>query len=406
MTLAMKRLTRSGTRVSSPACWAIGLAAAAFLAYYWQREFAPLHFRSLFGAYVIAPAAWLVVAALAIQFVKRLPQEVEGPTRADQRTGFFVAGLIGLFLVSLQLIVGMFGGFGRSPFAHTPDWLVINAFFAGAPLLGIEAARTAFLRYGARYSLSLSLVATSLILAALQFGEHQLLADTFKAKAAFWGGSFLPAAALGLLAGFFAVYLGVRGALLVSAPLTAFMYFSPILPAAEWPIRALAGVAGPALGLWLAESFFEPRENEAARGGGWFSLPSVAWVVTAVIGLVMFWFSFGFFGYLPAFVPSHSMEPVIKQGDLVVTRDISPDDVKVGDIVLYELKGGQRVLHRVVDIRSGENGQRIFIFKGDNNNAEDLFPVEDEQIRTLYIGRVPKIGWLPIKVQKALLSLK
>ncbi len=183
--------------------------------------------------------------------------------------------------------------------------------------------------------------------------------------------------------------------------MTLFTYWSPFLPATEWPILALAGVAGPAVGLWIAESLFEPVE-EVDESPGSFRLPSVTWVLTAVMGLVIFWFSFGFFGYLPAFVPSHSMEPNIHQGDIVLTKNISPDNVRVGDIILYTAPNKQRILHRVIDIKAGENGQRTFIFKGDNNNTSDLYPVKDEQIRSRYLRRVPKAGWLPIKFNQLL----
>ena len=88
---------------------------------------------------------------------------------------------------------------GRTPFDHSPRWLLTNAFFAGCPLLAIECARAAILRVGRRYSLTLALVGSSLGLAAIQFGINQFTQDGFKVQAQFWGASFIPLAALGLL---------------------------------------------------------------------------------------------------------------------------------------------------------------------------------------------------------------
>jgi len=49
-----------------------------------------------------------------------------------------IAALVGLFLVALQVLVGMFANFGTSPFAHSPRWLLINLFFAGSTLAAVE----------------------------------------------------------------------------------------------------------------------------------------------------------------------------------------------------------------------------------------------------------------------------
>lgn len=386
----------------------VSIAVALSLAYYAQREWLPsLGLQTLWSPYFFAPMGWLAAAGVATYWYRRTPAApLSEDTAVDQRTILVIAALLGVFLVSLQFIVGMFSNFGHSPYAHSPRWLAINFLFAGAPLVASEVSRTVLLRIGRRYGLTLALIATSVGFAALQFGQGQFMKDGFGAQAEFWGASFIPAAAMGLLAGFFALYGGWRAAIFVSAPLVAFTYFSPILPSAEWPILALVGVAGPAMGLWIAESMFESPAESADEEQGGIRLPSVAWVLTAVMGLVIFWFSFGFFGYLPAFVPSHSMEPLIQQGDIVLTRNIEPADVKVGDIILYEMANRQRVLHRVMEIGKSESGARYFIFKGDNNGAEDGFPVTDEQIKSRYLLRVPKLGWLPIKFQSALMELK
>ncbi len=375
---------------------AVGLGAL-LLAYWLANEFIPRNVYSLWGPYFLSPMAWLAaaaVAAWALRLQPPLPAE-QRPETLDLRATLIVAALVGLFLVALQFILGMFSEFGRSPYAHTPRWLAINFLFAGSSLLAIEWGRGLFVRASAGRSVTFALVGSTLLFAAMQFPVGRYTGSGFLENIEFWGAYFLPAAALGLVAGFFYIYGGIRAAILVTAPLLAFQYYSPILPSADWPIRALVGVAGPAVGLWIAEGLFAAEEEEVqgfSRG-----LPSIAWVLTAVVALTIFWFSFGFFGYRPAFVPSHSMDPRIKQGDIVLVEPVDADSVKVGDIVLYEMPNRQRVLHRVVEIRTGESGGREYIFKGDNNNTVDLMPVTSDQFIGKYLGRVPKLGWVPIK---------
>ncbi len=79
---------------------------------------------------------------------------------------------------------------------------------------------------------------------------------------------------------------------------------------------------------------------------------------------------------------------------------------RVGDVVLYKMPNRQRVLHRLIAIEAGEDGGRQFIFKGDNNNAADLYPVRDEQIVGRLVFDVPKLGWIPLKFQQGLGKLR
>jgi signal peptidase len=372
------------------------VVAALLLARYVSLTVMPQLTSSMYGPYLFAPMGWLAAGGVGLYFYRQLPQPAGTETTIDRRTVLLVGGLIGCFLVSLQFMTGMVAGFGHSPYAHTPRWLAINLLFAGSILVATEFSRAALLRAIGPRSLTLALVLTTLGLAAVQFTDSQLLQTGLTHGAEFWGSRFIPLAATGLLAGFFVLYGGIFAGLLVSAPLVVFQFYSPVLPSADWPILALAGVAGPAMGLWIAEGLFTADEAPE-ESTGWFHLPSVSWVMTAIIGLAIFWFSFGFFGFRPAFVPSHSMEPLINQGDVVLVGPVHADTVKVGDIVLYEMSNKQRVLHRVVKIDTTAEGGREFYFKGDNNNAEDLLPVTDKQLIGSYIQRVPKIGWVAIK---------
>lgn len=94
---------------------------------------------------------------------------------------------------------------------------------------------------------------------------------------------------------------------------------------------------------------------------------------------------------------SGSMEPIIKVKDAVLVRRCEEDDIKVGDVVTYrsmdEAFYGILITHRVVNIQY-ENGQKIFITKGDNNDTVDRKPITFSQIQGKVAMRIPKIGYL------------
>ena len=105
-------------------------------------------------------------------------------------------------------------------------------------------------------------------------------------------------------------------------------------------------------------------------------------------------------GYVTlAVVEGTSMEPTLQTGDVVVViRRVGPEELSVGDIVVYR-RGGSLVIHRVVSI--GPSG---LVTKGDNNWAPDP-PVPYEAVagKVLSVGgatfRVPLVGYLTLLIR-------
>jgi signal peptidase len=75
-------------------------------------------------------------------------------------------------------------------------------------------------------------------------------------------------------------------------------------------------------------------------------------------------------GYHNLVVMSGSMEPAIHTGDLVIDKEISPLDARVGDVVTFRDPEDPSLLisHRVMKIEIRGNKVR-FTTKGDNSNA-------------------------------------
>jgi signal peptidase I len=93
--------------------------------------------------------------------------------------------------------------------------------------------------------------------------------------------------------------------------------------------------------------------------------------------------------YPMAAVTSSSMWPTLKKGDLIFLKGVDkPEDLKVGDIIGFELDDGGFAIHRIVDI----DGDAITT-KGDANSEADPSISFDR-----VIGRMPKIGGRLVKV--------
>jgi signal peptidase I len=85
-----------------------------------------------------------------------------------------------------------------------------------------------------------------------------------------------------------------------------------------------------------------------------------------------------------------SMEPTFHAGDFLITRDTPAGELAAGDVVLFE-HDGRHVMHRVVSIAPGPNGEAVLTTRGDNNPVDDG-PVPESAL----IGKlVYDLSWLP-----------
>lgn len=105
-------------------------------------------------------------------------------------------------------------------------------------------------------------------------------------------------------------------------------------------------------------------------------------------------------GSTPLAVLSPSMEPTLPVGTLVVVQPSSPESVRLGDVITYQLKPGEPTLvtHRVVEVRSMSNGEYEFLTKGDANGAVDPTVVTEAQLKGKAWYSVPLVGFVSVAV--------
>lgn len=93
------------------------------------------------------------------------------------------------------------------------------------------------------------------------------------------------------------------------------------------------------------------------------------------------------FGYTALRVTTGSMKPTYDVDTLIIVKKVTPETVKENDVISFYSQDpaldGAVNTHRVVEIKE-EDGKRIFVTKGDNNNVVDTYNVESEYL----IGKV------------------
>jgi len=113
-----------------------------------------------------------------------------------------------------------------------------------------------------------------------------------------------------------------------------------------------------------------------------------------VISVFLFILTASFWGWHFDVVPTKSMEPAFNPGGMVVTRPVEPEDIKVGDAILFRepyLEEEARICHRVIDIKEIDS-QLFFQTKGDASEYPDPDLVTPQNFIGKTIFYMPRVG--------------
>jgi signal peptidase len=100
----------------------------------------------------------------------------------------------------------------------------------------------------------------------------------------------------------------------------------------------------------------------------------------------------------PYTVLTGSMTPNYPAGTLVIVKPSDVQQIRIGDVVTYQIASNQPavVTHRVIRIVEPTTADDTisFITKGDANSLPDAKPVKPVQVRGVVWYAVPYIGWV------------
>jgi signal peptidase I len=101
------------------------------------------------------------------------------------------------------------------------------------------------------------------------------------------------------------------------------------------------------------------------------------------------------FGLHTYVVRSGSMSPTIDTGDLVITREISPSEASVGEIVMFKdpERSGNLITHRVRAMHV-RDGRFYFVTRGDANTGFEHWNLPASASLGTVAYRIPKLGYV------------
>jgi len=99
-------------------------------------------------------------------------------------------------------------------------------------------------------------------------------------------------------------------------------------------------------------------------------------------------------GWQSLSIPTGSMRPNIPPGSQVFVHQVSPNSLKVGDVITYKnpLHPKTTISHRIVKVFPITKHMPGFITKGDANETADI-PIAPGSIEGKVVQHVPYLGW-------------
>ncbi len=346
------------------------------------------------GSYLLPSVLWLVMAAGIYYYLPKGRPAIRGRHKALFNWAALLCAIAG---IGSLYAAGLFSGLGKSPYDHSFTGILINIFYLGSTLIGMEMARAYLINNIFKKRSALGVAVTAIIFTFFAFSPGRLFTfETTLDGATFAGNIFLPTLSENLLASYLAFLGGVVPALIYRGLMLAAQWFAPILPDLSWLVKAVVGTFIPAFCMVLLHQLHQTEVLRVRRKKD--TENPAGWVTVSAISVLVVWFAVGVFNIFPNVIISGSMSPEIEVGDIVLVKRILPEEVQLNDVIMFR-EDSVRISHRVIDVKEDERGLPLFVTKGDANNSPDSDPVIAEQLLGKVVQIVPKVGWITIMLR-------
>jgi signal peptidase len=383
--------------------WSVGVLAYLGFAYWLFNYALSGELSADTNVYIVRPAVWGGLGLLSLYLWRRVSDR-----SLVERRFVLLALLASAFSVSTLICAGVLFGFGHSPYARDALHMSQNVWYLSTFIFGLEMSRSYLMAVWSKVNTALAFTCVSLVYAAVWLapGQFEIVAVGNENSLHTFGSTFMPGVSESVMATFLASMGGPIPAFIYHLSLEAFRWLSPILPHLDWTVAAFVGTLTPAVAMLIVrDAYFNGRgtgtevteqSSEQVRGSRGVS-PLL--LFTGVLAVAAIWLYSGLFGVTPYLVSGPSMKPGFAPGDIVIAREVDPENVKVGDVLRIKGTHGY-VFHRVVSIHPTADGL-WFTTKGDNNNTNDP-PVHESQVAGRIVLDIPHIGWVGIKIKEFL----
>lgn len=332
---------------------------------------------------------WLSIFGLSVFLSKDVNLRIKG--EKDKTQSLLIALIIYIILYFLS---GLIFGFERTPYSKTIINIIKNVFMFGSVVIFQEFARESLIKNNKKsvinyvfMTILFALLDINISNAFSQFGDVQ---SGFTYISTIVIPAFVSSAVLTYL-----VYInGAKASIMYRLFMLIPPFIVPIIPNYDWFATAIVGITVP-LGVYVYMNYIHVNKTEKLSKRERKNYSPTVYLPVFVFIALLAGFVIGVFKYQPIAVLSGSMSPTFNRGDAVIIEKLNTrekNELKKGDIIQF-VSGTKYVVHRINDITNDEYGNKLFITKGDHNNAIDYDKVHLENVKGKVAAIVPFIGY-------------
>ena len=289
--------------------------------------------------------------------------------------------------------LGIFFGFGKSPYNHQLDVILKNMLIQILPIISIEILRAVIVTRNRNNKILIVFLTILLILLEM---NYKALINLFSNREEFF--KYICSVVLPIVfENVLYTYLATKGLNLFNILYrifnAMFVLLMPILPNTDWFIIASFNILSTVIIFLLFRHKFVKKEK-GVRKKKQNILGEIIYTITVILSINLVCFMIGLYMFQPITILSDSMYPQFARGDVVIFKKINDEELKQipeGTIIVYSIED-KYIAHRIVNIKK-EDDKVYYQTKGDNNNVSDLDLVQIDQIKGVYAFRVKYLGF-------------
>ena len=348
-----------------------------------------------FIKYIINPVMWIILSIISYLLYKNNKTIFK-----YQRDIIYIVIGSSLLYAILFFTIGLFIGYTKNPYSFTISGIIINLFSIVLIVFIKEYIRYLLLieskKYGFLYII--------LIFFIFVFSDINII-SLIKSLADFSnsfnviGELIIPVLSINL----WMTYLCYKGGFISASIYRIIVLFPnlviPIVPKYEWIIPTLFDILFPLFTYLIIEYTINKNNKRTPKEVIEESNPR-NWIIIFTLSILIIMFSLGTFKIKPSVIITASMKPDINPGDIVIIEKVDINNIKVGDIIQYQIDD-YSIVHRVVNVFN--DGISIsFITKGDNNKNIDRKPIKEDQVMGRVKYRIPLLGYPSYLIKKVI----
>ena len=338
---------------------------------------------------LINPFIWIAIFGVSYYLSYDSNLRIKG--ERDKTQSILIAMIIYIIIYFLS---GLLFGFERTPYSKGIISILKNLWAFGSIIVFQEFIREALIKNEKKSVINF--VCMTIIFALLDISLSNLSSQFVDVQTGFIfiSTTIIPALVSSAIMTYLVYISGAKSSIIYRLFILIPPFIVPIIPNYDWFGTAIMGITVP-LGVYVYLNYVHVSKSERLSKRERRKYNPFVYVPVFVFIAVLAGFVIGIFKYQPIAVLSGSMSPTFNRGDAVVIQKLNTqekDKLKKGDVIQF-VSGTKYVIHRINDVTNDEYGNKLFITKGDHNNAIDYDKVNLENVKGKVAFIVPFIGY-------------